>query len=567
MQISRPAIVATTVLLGAPAGVFAQMSCAALGDFLAAQPYVSQVNAQTSLTTLTAAAPNARCEANFVYSSRGDVASGYAPGQSQRIVLRVGLPLNPADGGTSGGANGLGAWNGKVQNLGGGGLAGSVGAVTAATNAGYVGSSTDTGHTTAENPNFAVIQESHTLNYGKLDDFLVESLRQQYRWALDLARTYYGTPATRNYWNGCSTGGRQGLSLALSHGDDFDGFLVGAPANYNSRLQVATLWPWWVNKDVASNSVTPAKFAAANASAVAACDGNDGVVDGVLADPRACTFDARANICGSPGAPATNCLTANEAQAINMMWDGPRNDQGTRIWYPFERGAAPSVSSTATCGNLGSQCWAHADTTFDWHPLPLSQFDDETQLATQLVAPYSDITSTALDAVKNRGAKILMYHGGADPLIPHRQSIHYYNETLDRFGGLDAVKPWFRFFVAPGMGHCSGGVGPQPQNLFERMVEWVETGNAPDSILATNVSNGVVTRSRPLCPWPQTAFYNGTGDPNDAASFTCGGNVETRTASCLDIVARYQNETSTELQPTSRRNPATCNLSPPSGVR
>ena len=375
------------------------------------------------------------------------------------------------------GASGLGAWNGKVQNLGGGGLAGSVGAVTAATNAGYVGSSTDTGHTTAENPNFAVIQASHTLNYGKLDDFLIESLRQQYRWALDLARTYYGTPATRNYWNGCSTGGRQGLSLALNHGADFDGFLVGAPANYNSRLQITTLWPWWVNKDVADNSVTPAKFAAANASAVAACDAIDGVVDGVLGEPRACTFDARANICGSPGAPATNCLTTNEAQAINMMWDGPRNDQGTRIWYPFERGAAPSVSSTATCGNLGSQCWAHADTTFDWHPLPLSQFDDETQLATRLVAPYSDITSTALDPVRNRGGKILMYHGGADPLIPHRQSIHYYNDTLDRFGGLDAVKPWFRFFVAPGMGHCGGGVGPQPQNLFERMVEWVETGN------------------------------------------------------------------------------------------
>ena len=566
MQI-KPAIVATTVLLGVPASVFAQMSCAALGEFLATQANVSQVNAQTALTTLTATAPNARCEANFAYSSRGDVAAGYAPGQSQRIVLRVGLPLSGPDGGAPAGSSGLGAWNGKVQNLGGGGLAGSVGAVTAATNAGYVGSSTDTGHTTAENPNFAVVQESHTLNYGKLDDFLIESLRQQYRWALDLARTYYGTPATRNYWNGCSTGGRQGLSLALNHGADFDGFLVGAPANYNSRLQVTTLWPWWVNKDVASNSVTPAKFAAANASAIAACDAIDGVVDGVLADPRACTFDARANICGSPGAPATNCLTANEAQAVNMMWDGPRNDQGTRIWYPFERGAAPSVSSTATCGNLGSQCWAHADTTFDWHPLPLSQFDDETQLATRLVAPYSDITSTALDGVKDRGAKILMYHGGADPLIPHRQSIHYYNDTLDRYGGLDAVKPWFRFFVAPGMGHCSGGVGPQPQNLFERMVEWVETGNAPDSILATNVSNGVVTRSRPLCPWPQTAVYNGSGDPNDAASFTCGGNAETRTASCLDIVARYQNETSTELQPTSRRNPATCNLSPPSGVR
>src|SRR6478672_8285355 len=157
MHISRPAILATTVFLSAPASVLAQMSCAALGDFLATQPYVSPVNAQTPLTTLTTTAPNARCEANFAYSLRGDVAAGYAPGQSQRVVLRVGLPLNVADGAPAG-ESGLGAWNGKVQNLGGGGLAGSVGAVTAATNAGYVGSSTDTGHTTAENPNFAVIQ-------------------------------------------------------------------------------------------------------------------------------------------------------------------------------------------------------------------------------------------------------------------------------------------------------------------------------------------------------------------------------------------------------------------------
>ena len=107
-------------------------------------------------------------------------------------------------------------------------------------------------------------------------------------------------PHTRNYWNGCSTGGRQGLSLALNHAADFDGYLVGAPANYNSRLQVATLWPWWVNKDIAGNTLTTAKFAQANASAIAACDAIDGVVDGLLTDPRKCTFNAGANVCGTP---------------------------------------------------------------------------------------------------------------------------------------------------------------------------------------------------------------------------------------------------------------------------
>lgn len=557
MRVQRAGLFAFGALLLASAHANAQMSCAGLAEFLATQPDVSPVNAATPLTTLTSIGTSPRCEANFVYSARGGVAAGYAEGQAQRIALRIGLPRNSGDGG-SGGV--LGAWNGKVQNLGGGGLVGNVGSVTNATNAGYVGSSTDSGHTSAENPNFAVIQATHSLNYGKLEDFLIESLRQQYQWALSLARTYYGTPATRNYWSGCSTGGRQGLSLALKHGADFDGFLIGAPANFNSRLQVATLWPWWVNKDIANNSVTSAKFAAANASAVAACDANDGVVDGVLGDPRQCTFEAKANICGEPGAPATNCLTPTEAQAVNMMWDGARNDHGTRIWFPFERGANASVTSSATCGNLGSQCWAHRDTSFDWHPLPLSQFDDETELATRVVAPYSDIMSTALHAARDRGAKILMYHGGADPLIPHRQTIHYYNDAMATFGGLDQLTPWFRFFVAPSVGHCSGGVGPQPQNLFNTMVDWVENGNAPQSILATNTSAGVVTRSRPLCPWPQTAIYNGSGDPNIAASFHCGGYLESKETECLALVAKFQKETSNAYDTSARRNPATCNV-------
>jgi hypothetical protein len=212
-----------------------------------------------------------------------------------------------------------------------------------------------------------------------------------------------------------------------------------------------------------------------------------------------------------------NCLTPQEAQAINMMWDGARNDLGTRIWHPFERGANASVSSSATCGNLGSQCWAHEDTTFDWHPLQLSQFDDEFELATNVVAPYSDIMSTALHAARNSGAKILMWHGGADPLIPHRQAIHYYNDAIDTFGALDNVTPWFRFFMAPGVGHCGGGVGPQPQNLFGVLVDWVENGVAPDSILSTNSSGGVVTRSRPLYGRrPRSTTARAT---NDAASF------------------------------------------------
>jgi hypothetical protein len=542
-----------------PATAAAQPTCAQLATDPANGLAGNATIVSPTATLVAASGSNAAyCRVDFTVSERGGPENGYAEGEKQAVVLRVGLPLNGADGGAGGV---VGAWNGKVQNLGGGGLVGSVGQVTAATNTGYVGSSTNSGHTSAQNPNFAVIQATHTLNFGMLDDFLVTSLRLQYQWALKLANTYYGTPATRNYWNGCSTGGRQGLSLALNHGKDFDGFLVGAPANFNSRLQLTTLWPWWVNRAVAGNSLTSGKFAAANASAIAACDAIDGVVDGMLGDSRKCTFRAEANICGQPGAPAApNCLTPQEAQAVNMIWDGPRNDRGTRIWYPFGYGANHSIASESPCGNLGAECWAHKDTNFDWRPLPLSQFDDESELSTNVVAPYSDIMSADLEDAHNRGAKILMWHGGADPLIPWRQSVHYYREAISAFGGnaqpekgLANLRPWFRFFLAPGVGHCGGGVGPQPQAMFDAMVSWVEKGVAPDTVLASGGG-----RTRPLCAYPQTAIYNGSGSTDDAASFHCGDNLETNETICLDLIAKFQKETKNPTETSGYLNPGVC---------
>jgi hypothetical protein len=340
----------------------------------------------------------------------------------------------------------------------------------------------------------------------------------------------------------------------LNHGDAFDGFLVGAPANYNSRLQLTTLWPWWANFQYTGNSLNNAKRNAATSAAIAACDAQDGVVDGILGDPRTCKFDARANICGEPGAPETNCLTPEEAQVVNMIWDGPRNDHGRRIWFPFGIGANPSVSSSQACGNLGGQCWAHRDTTFDWRTLAADEFDDESQLTTNVVAPYSDIMSTELDAAKAGGAKILMWHGGADPLIPWRQAVHYYNDASERYKGYSNLMPWFRFYLAPGVGHCGGGAGPGPQNLFGVLVDWVENNVAPDTILASGGG-----RTRPLCPYPQTAIYDGVGDPNQASSFSCGGNLENKETICDGLIAPFQNETEDELQAVGRRNPAACN--------
>ena len=562
-------LLAFAIIALAPASALAQMTCAALGSYLASQPHISQYvpplpQAQTPVpfTQLLATGGITRCEANFIYSSRSGPADGYAIGQNQRIGIRVGFPLNSAD---NGGAPS--SWNGKVRNIGGGGLQGGLSAITTATSAGYVGSNTDTGHPTQDNPNFPVIQDTHELNYGRLDDFLRESIHQQYKWALALTEAYYGTPATRNYWDGCSTGGREGLSLALNFGQDFDGFLTGAPANFHTRLQVATVWPFWVQKELTGTAtLTQQKMNAANASAVTACDEQDGLKDAILSDSRTCKFDAANNICGRPDAPTTDaqgrvlCLTEAEAQAVNRIWDGPRNDRGQRIWFPFGRGANAGVTNSppfgGPCGSLGIFCWSHRDTTFDFTSLPLSEFDNETELATNVVAPYSDIMSVDLDKARDRGAKILMWHGGADQLIPWRQSVHYYDKAAFRYKGYENLASWFRFFLAPGVTHCGGGAGPQPQNLFDVMVNWVESGNAPDSITSTNATLG----SRPMCPYPQVAIYNGNGaDPKLMASWHCGGSLKTKETVCTDLVTQFQKEGSNALDTDGLANPATCN--------
>ena len=181
------------------------------------------------------------------------------------------------------------------------------------------------------------------LNLGTINDFFSESLRLQYQWALRLANTYYGTPATRNYWDGCSTGGRQGLVLATQYGDDFDGFLIGAPHTNHSRTSGAGTWRTWQGKELTGGTLTDGKTNATVDRMISQCDAQDGVVDGLLSDPRTCHAPAAINLCGAPGAAAApNCLNDLEAQAIDKAMEGAHNDLGKKVWVSYGRGAKAS---------------------------------------------------------------------------------------------------------------------------------------------------------------------------------------------------------------------------------
>ena len=553
-----PAAYTLTLVIVAASRVSGQTpTCAQLNTDSAYGLAGNPVVIQHSTTLVPAAGSNpAYCRVDFVVSERGGPEFGYAAGEIQRVGLRVGLPANSADGGTGGSADGEGAWNGKVRNLGGGGLVGAVGGVTAATNARYVGSSTDSGHT-GNDPSFGVIQETHELNLGKIEDFFSESLRLQYQWALRLAEVYYRKPASRNYWDGCSTGGRQGLVLASKYGSDFDGFLIGAPHTNHTRNSSGGSFRQWANRDIAGGSVTDAKFAATIDTLVAACDGLDGVVDGLLSEPRACKASAHLNVCGQPGAASDpNCLTELEADVVDTALDGARNDLGKRVWFPSGRATDLSLAlpNNGQGGN-GIFAWAHKDLDFDWRSGPRSDWDDLVQLATNTFADYVDMGTPDLSLAKDRGAKIIMWHGLADNQISFQSNIYYYSKVLDFYGGDASVSPWFRFFLAPGVAHCGGGAGPQPQNLFNTLVAWAEGGAAPDSILSSGGG-----RTRPLCPFPQTAIYDGTGDPNLATSFTCGGNIQTKEAKCDGLIAKFKHEAEAGLEPLGGEDDISCGL-------
>ncbi len=466
----------------------------------------------------------------------------YGTSEQQNINVRVGLPLGLLDGG-SGGVSG--AWNGRTQGIGGGGCSGSLN-VTAPVNAGYVGSGNDTGHSGGNCEPGVNADGSYNLQF--INDFIRNGMKAQVLLSKRIAAKYYAKEPAYNYWNGCSTGGRQGYVLAQELGRELDGILANAPAMYWTRFQTAQMWGQIVMKDLVGGPIASAKLTQATASAVAACDGNDGVVDGVIDEPRACTFSAKANICGSPLAPPTNCLDAAEAAAIDLIWDGPRNADGKRIWFGLDRGTAINALNGTNPFALGVTQfhWNLHDPTFDWKTVTMKTYAQVAQAGSRNIADVTD-TFDDLDVFRASGGKLLTMVGANDQLIMPQGVLHYYRQMAQRYGGkhdddFSGVQKFFRLFRAPGVAHCAGGTGPQPQNLFNALVDWVENKKAPDTILSALTTGGVVTRTRPLCPYPQTAVYKGSGSTDDAANFTCGGNLEQPEVVCDSVLVKYKHE-------------------------
>jgi hypothetical protein len=523
------------------------VACVDVAATLVGQPGVKSA---TSAIIAAQGANVAHCRVDILYGEN----------ENQNINIRVGLPLNSMDGGTGGLE---GAWNGRTQGIGGGGCSGGTN-VNGPVNGGYVGSGNDTGHAGGNcEPG---VNEDGTYNLQFINDFIRNGMKQQILFSKAVAKTYYAMKPAYNYWNGCSTGGRQGYVLAQELPRELDGILANAPAIYWTRFQTAQMWGQIVMKDLNGGVIPGAKLNFATSKALAACDGNDGVVDGVIDDPRTCSYSAvkdSSAICIADGGTSAdaNCLTPVEAEAVDRIHDGPRNKKGEKIWFHSEPGSGLTVwnGNNPFALAVTQFHWNMHDRNFDWKNVTMFGKDgtlsyaDVAQAGSRNIADVTD-TFGDLDEFRRSGGKLLTMVGANDNFIMPRGVINYYREMAarydrglaDDFGihGIDFrnVQKFYRLFRAPGVGHCGGGVGPQPQNLFGALVDWVEKGAVPKQILAQNTSGGVVTRTRPLCPYPQTAIYNGSGSTDDAANFHCGGNLEKREIVCADVLARYKHE-------------------------
>jgi hypothetical protein len=414
-----------------------------------------------------------------------------------------------------------GTYNRRFEAVGGGGYAGAISyfAMANVLRSGYATASTDTGHQVRDG-SFALGPDGR-LDQQSITDFASRSLIELTVKAKTLIRAFYGRPAEFSYWNGCSTGGRQGLMLAQRLPGAYDGILAGAPATNWDRFIPAELWPQVVMRQELGGPIAGCKLAAATQAAVARCDRYDGVADGVIDDPRRCDFDARSLV-----GQATPCgeFTAADARALRAIWNGPRTTSGQFLWYGLSQGATLGALAGPAPFPIAEnhvRYWVEQNPRFDWTTLDYAGFERDFRASQRLFNDVIGTDDANLSRFRASGGRLLMWHGWNDQLIFPRGTVDYYQRVLDRMGGVRRVGDFARLFMAPGVEHCAGGPGPNTFDMFGELVKWVERGSPPDRVIASTVENGQVTRTRPLCAYPKIARYDGRGDPNTATSFDC----------------------------------------------
>ncbi len=433
------------------------------------------------------------------------------PPSGDRVKIFIGLPVTN--------------WNGRFRGNGGGGYSGgSAGSLRGPVAQGYACGATDTGHEGGSG-NFA-LEANGRLNWQAIRDNAYLGIHDMTVVGKALTQAFYGKAPRYSYFVGGSTGGRQGLMEAQRYPDDYHGILSACPAINWHRFIPADLWPQVVMV-AAHNFIPKSKLAAATAAAVAACDALDGVADGVIDDPARCGYDPKALVGTKVG---DDMFTESDAEVIRKIWEGPRGQDGSFLWYGLARGtdlfALAGTSGSPLTGKPFSiplewfQYFLLQNPKWDWKELTPAGFE---LLWHQSVEQYGAVIGTDdpdLSRFRDRGGKVIIYHGLADQLIPAEGTIDYYRRIQQRMGGAEKTSQFARLFLVPGVDHGFRGAGLTPTGQMEALIRWVEQGQAPDKLMAERRdSSGKVIRTRPLFPYPQVAKYKGAGSTDDAANF------------------------------------------------
>lgn len=441
------------------------------------------------------------------------------PGANDHAKVQVWLPES--------------GWNGRFQAVGGAAYAaGNIGSVATAVKQGYAAATTDAGVDTSGLDTSWALNSSGQINTALLENFASRSVHELALVGKQVVTEVYGRAASYAYWNGCSTGGRQGYMEAQKYPTDFNGINADAPAINWNQFEVATLWPQVVMNQ-AHTYPTKCEFNAFNQAAVKECDALDGLADGLISDPGRCNLDPRTLI-GTKVQCDGKEFTISEADAevVREIWDGPRDANGKQLWFGLPIGADFSNLAASTTGadgvTVGSPfpvpaqwvaTFVEKQPAFNTANLTYAQFD---QIFQQARAEYDSIIGTAdpnLSAFRDAGGKIITWQGDVDQLIPTAGTVDYRNRVEAVMGGTAKVDDFYRVFLAPGVAHCA--LTGSTVNDLAALTAWVEHGQAPDVLRATLTTATGQTVSRDLCRLPLVSLYSGDGDPTVPNSFRC----------------------------------------------
>jgi len=459
----------------------------------------------------------------------------------------------------------VGAWTGRMKVNGTGGYAGATPYARLAQDVGdgFVSAGSNMGHDGGESATWTLGHPEKVKDWGLRAHYYVATA------AKTLATAFYGQPVSHSYFEGCSNGGRQALMMAQNYPTLFDGIVAGAPSNWYPDLLMWLLWSGVHQTPVLGQPavVSPAKRTAITQRVLQACDAIDGLVDGQITNPRACVFNI-----DSMGPAGDGTLTAAELAVAKAMYAGTTSETGQQRYTGAKFGGEadwdPNFADNGGYGVfIGHYVYGVNSPPFEWRrDINFSTVYDTAKAA---LTPITAAPSPDLTAFKNHGGKLIQFAGWNDSVVPPDGSVNYYHSlalfeklhtlpsaTVDalvnnlspqdvavtaQFLG-DRVRQYHRLFLLPAVAHCGGSTGPssigggmpEPPAAFRdadhhvvsAVIKWVEQGVAPERIIATRFSGNTLTLSRPLCPYPAQAVYNGSGDVNVASNFACVQQIE-----------------------------------------